>query len=145
MQLGDEYRYFSNLTQQTNEHSMVATMLNDFMLHLVGKKRRQFKVKNLQEVEFHPKEILADICDIYMNLGSEESFCKVVSRDGRSYSAELFMLAKDVLAMIGRDYEYIQAFTKLAEKIEDINWLQQMEELNFDDAPDSLKMWWHCE
>ena len=120
-------------------------MLNDFMLHLVGKKRRQFKVKNLQEVEFHPKEILADICDIYMNLGSEESFCKVVSRDGRSYSAELFMLAKDVLAMIGRDYEYIQAFTKLAEKIEDINWLQQMEELNFDDAPDSLKMWWHCE
>ena len=48
------------------------------------------------------------------------------------------MLAKDVLAMIGRDYEYIQAFNKLSEKIEDINRLQQMEELNFDDAPDEF-------
>lgn len=114
----------------------IATMLNDFLLHLVGKKRRQFKVKNLEEVEFHPKEIVSNICDIYLNLGGEDGFCRAVCRDGRSYSAELFQQAKEVLSLINRDFEMIESFTKLGEKIEEMYRLQQLEELNFDDAPD---------
>ena len=106
------------------------------MLHLVGKKRRQFKVKNLEEVEFHPKEIVSNICDIYLNLSSTDNFCRAVCRDGRSYSAELFQQAKEVLALINRDFTIIENFTKLGERIEELYRLQQLEELNFDDAPD---------
>ncbi len=114
----------------------IATMLNDFLLHLVGKKRRQFKVKNLEEVEFHPKEIVSNICDIYLNLGGTDNFCRAVCRDGRSYSVDLFQQAREVLALINRDFEVIESFKKLGEKIEDVHRLQQLEELNFDDAPD---------
>ena len=114
----------------------IAAMLNDFLLHLVGKKRRQFKVNNLDEVEFNPKEIVSNICDIYLNLGTEESFCKAICRDGRSYSAELFHDAKTVLEMIERDINVIESFTTFAERLEDLSRLQQLEELNFDDAPD---------
>lgn len=116
----------------------VATMLNDFLLHLVGKKRRAFKVKNLQEVEFKPKEVVAEICDIYLNLGTEEAFCRAVSRDGRSYSQELFPLAKEVLNMVGKDPFYMDRFTKLGERMEQLRHEHEMEELDFDDAPDNF-------
>ena len=63
----------------------VATMLNDFLLHLVGKKKRkQLKVKNFEEVEFKPKEVVSVICDIYLNLSTEDDFCQAVSKDDRS-------------------------------------------------------------
>jgi len=116
----------------------IATMLNDFLLHLVGKKRRQFKVKNLEEVEFHPKEIVSNICDIYLNLGNKsDQFCRAICRDGRSYSADLFQQAINVLSLIdNRDYDIINKFKKLGHKIEEMFRLQQLEELNFDDAPD---------
>ena len=114
----------------------IAAMLNDFLLHLVGKKRRQFKVNNLDEVEFNPKEIVSNICDIYLNLGTEESFCKAICRDGRSYSAELFQDAKTVLEMSERDINVIESFTSFAERLGDLSRIQQLEELTFDDAPD---------
>lgn len=116
----------------------IATMLNDFLLHLVGKKRRQFKVKNLQEVDFKPKELVTEICDIYLNLSSEDTFCRAVSRDGRSYSEELFPLAKEVLNLVGKDPFYMDQFTKLGERINEMRRQFEMEELNFDDAPDEF-------
>lgn len=111
-------------------------MLNDFLLHLVGKKRRSFKVKNLQEVEFKPKELVAEICDIYLNLGSEDSFCQAISRDGRSYSEELFPLAQEVLNLVGKDPFYMNRFAQLGAKINEFRRQYELEEMNFDDAPD---------
>ena len=76
------------------------------------------------------------ICDIYLNLGSEDKFCEAVCRDHRSYSADFFTLAKEVLEQISRDYSVVEQFVKLGEKIEKISAKQRSEEFNFDDAPD---------
>ena len=115
----------------------VATMLNDFLLHLVGKKqRKQLRVKNFEEVEFKPKEVVSVICDIYLNLGTEMAFCKAVCKDDRSYSKGLFKSAIEVLEQIKRDGEVIADFVKLSEKIEEIAELQQIDDSNYDDAPD---------
>ena len=115
----------------------VATMLNDFLLHLVGKKKRkQLKVKNFEEVEFKPREIVSIICDIYLNLGTETRFCQAVCQDGRSYSADLFTSAIEILNQINRDYDMIEKFKKLADEIEEISRLQKIDDLNYDDAPD---------
>jgi ubiquitin conjugation factor E4 A len=115
----------------------IATMLNDFLLHLVGKKKRkQLKVKNFEEVEFKPKEIVSNICDIYLNLGSEENFRRAVSSDGRSYSSDLFPLAREILEQSNRDFEMIDRFVKLGEKIEAISRQQQIDDSAYDDAPD---------
>lgn len=116
----------------------IATMLDDFLLHLVGKKRRQFKVKNLQEVEFKPKEVVAEICTIYLNLGTEEAFCSAVARDTRSYSSELFPLAAEILELVGKQPAFIERFKKLGETINRQREIYEMEELNFDDAPDEF-------
>ncbi len=116
----------------------VATMLNDFLIHLVGKKKRkQLKVKNFEEVEFKPKEIVAIICDIYLNLGTEKEFCRAVCKDDRSYSNELFNLAIEVLEQISvRDVQVIENFKKLSKNLEELREQLRVDDLNFDDAPD---------
>ncbi|CAF0817504.1 unnamed protein product [Brachionus calyciflorus] len=115
----------------------VATMLNDFLLHLVGKKKRkQLKVKNLDEVKFKPKEIVSIICDIYLNLSENRNFCEAVCRDGRSYSTDLFESAIEVLEQIGRDVLWIEDFKKFSRKVEDISEQIKMDEANFEDAPE---------
>lgn len=87
----------------------VAAMLNYFLLHLVGPKKKNFRVKDLGVYEFKPQELVADICQIYLNLGGNEeqnnksvAFCSAVSRDGRSYSYDLFVQAQIVLNKIGQ-------------------------------------------
>jgi ubiquitin conjugation factor E4 A len=114
----------------------VATMLNDFLLHLVGAKQRNLKVNNFKEVEFNPQEIVSTICDIYLNLGINDEFCKAVCRDGRSYSKDLFPLATAVLERMKRPSDVIQRFKDLGNRIEDISRIQEMEDLNYEDAPD---------
>ncbi|XP_071438590.1 ubiquitin conjugation factor E4 A [Hetaerina americana] len=79
----------------------IASMLNYFLYHLVGPKKKNFKVKDLAEYEFKPASIVLDICQIYTHLGSSDAFCLAVSQDGRSYSPQLFSLAEDVLLRIG--------------------------------------------
>ena len=68
----------------------VAAMLNYFLKNLVGPSRKSFKVKNLEEFSFRPGDIVTDICKIYVNFQSCDTFLASVSRDGRSYSPELF-------------------------------------------------------
>ncbi|XP_023710863.1 ubiquitin conjugation factor E4 A isoform X2 [Cryptotermes secundus] len=79
----------------------IAAMLNYFLFHLVGPKKRNFKVKDQKEYEFNPAKIVMDICKIYVHLHESDSFCLAVSQDGRSYSPHLFTYAEDVLARIG--------------------------------------------
>lgn len=69
--------------------------------------KKNFKVKDLKEYEFKPQELVRDICKIYQNLGAPddayaEFFCSAISRDGRSYTGDLFPLAQVVLKKIGQ-------------------------------------------
>lgn len=47
----------------------IVSMLNYFLLHLVGPKKKQFKVVDGHLYEFRPAQIVFDICKIYANLG----------------------------------------------------------------------------
>lgn len=75
----------------------IAAMLNYFLLNLVGPNQKNFKVKDSKEFEFDPVATVLDICRIYIHLGQNKDFCLAVSRDGRSYSPQLFNLAENVL------------------------------------------------
>lgn len=117
----------------------ISTMLNDFLLHLVGKKKRkQLKVKNFDEVRFKPKEMVSIICDIYLNLGENRQFCEAICRDGRSYSPDLFQSAIEVLEQIGRDPLWIQKFSEFSKNVDKIAEQLKLEEASFDDAPEEF-------
>ncbi len=85
----------------------IAAMLNYFLKNLVGPERRNFKVKNLEEYEFRPGEIVTNICKVYVNFTDCDAFVDAVSRDGRSYSPELFRQAEGVLHKIGSHFELV--------------------------------------
>lgn len=54
-------------------------------------------MKDKKEFEFDPARTVLEICRIYINLEKCEGFCLAVCQDGRSYSANLFEYAQQVL------------------------------------------------
>lgn len=89
-----------------------------FIFLQVGPKQKNFKVKDKNEYEFKPHQIVSDICQIYQNLGGSEEFCIAVSSDGRSYSKDLFPKAIVVLQKINRSPTVIDDFSELDRKIQ---------------------------
>lgn len=120
----------------------ITAMLNYFLLHLVGPQKKNLKVKDLKEYEFKPQALVQDICKIYKNLGSSnepiaEAFCLAVSRDGRSYSPDLFPQAEAVLNKIGQ----VMLGTELEEiaiKVKSLACRQQQEEELLSEAPEEF-------
>ena len=83
----------------------------------VGPKKKNLKVKDFDKYDFKPQELVANICKIYLNLGDCDSFCQAVSRDGRSYSHDLFVQAEKVLHKIRQPQDVIGHFTELGAKV----------------------------
>lgn len=97
----------------------IADMLNYFLYRLVGPKMGELKVKNLSQYHFKPQQLVSDIVDIYLNLGEDESFCKAVATDKRSYSPNLFKQSERVLKLIGRPSSVIFKLNELAHRVEE--------------------------
>ncbi|KAJ4826306.1 E3 ubiquitin-protein ligase pub1 [Turnera subulata] len=97
----------------------VASMLNYFLLQLVGPQRKSLSLKDPEKYEFRPKQLLKQIVRIYVHLGrgdTENIFPSAISKDGRSYNEQLFSAAADVLRKIGEDGRVIQEFVELGAK-----------------------------
>ncbi|XP_046680072.1 ubiquitin conjugation factor E4 A isoform X3 [Homalodisca vitripennis] len=114
----------------------IAAMLNYFLLHLVGPNKKNFKVKDqLKEYSFDPASIVLNICKIYIHLSDSEEFCSAVSRDGRSYSPQLFGLAENVLVRIGGGM-IVSSLQRVAEEVHRLADLQQQEEGLLGEVPE---------
>ncbi|KAM7266305.1 hypothetical protein ACFE04_004202 [Oxalis oulophora] len=97
----------------------VASMLNYFLFQLVGPQRKSLTLKDPEKYEFRPKQLLKQIVCIYVHLArgdTEKIFPSAISKDGRSYSDQLFTAAADVLRRIGEDGRIIQEFISLGTK-----------------------------
>lgn len=113
----------------------VAAMLNYFLHHLVGPKKKTLKVNNKDEYKFEPGTIVRKICSIYVHLGSSDVFCAAVSRDGRSYSPQLFEQAANVLVRI-RGQELLQDLNTLSKRVAELASQQMTDEEILAEAPD---------
>ncbi|KAK4772848.1 hypothetical protein SAY87_027867 [Trapa incisa] len=97
----------------------VASMLNYFLLQLVGPQRRSLTLKDPEKYEFRPKQLLKQIVHIYVYLARGDMkniFPAAISKDGRSYNEQLFGAAADVLRRIGEDGSIIQEFIDLGSR-----------------------------
>nr|GLL18734.1 probable ubiquitin conjugation factor E4 [Ipomoea trifida] len=97
----------------------VASMLNYFLLQLVGPQRKSLSLKDPEKYEFRPKELLKQIVKIYVHLArgdKENIFPAAITKDGRSYNEQLFSAAAVVLRRIGEDSRIIQEFIDLGAK-----------------------------
>ncbi|KAJ7974348.1 Ubiquitin conjugation factor like [Quillaja saponaria] len=97
----------------------VASMLNYFLLQLVGPQRKSLSLKDPEKYEFRPKQLLKQIVHIYVHLArgdTDNIFPAAISKDGRSYNEQLFTAAADVLHRIDEDGRIIQEFVELSAK-----------------------------
>ncbi|KHN07160.1 Putative ubiquitin conjugation factor E4 [Glycine soja] len=100
----------------------VASMLNYFLLQLVGPQRKSLSLKDPEKYEFRPKHLLKQIVHIYVHLARGDTnsiFPAAISKDGRSYNDQasfLFSAGADVLHRIGEDGRIIQEFIQLGAK-----------------------------
>lgn len=113
----------------------MAAMLNYFLLHLVGPKKERFKVKDKKEFDFDPAETVLEICRIYINLSTDDSFCLAVSQDGRSYSDQLFGYAENILIRIGGG-QLIGDMSEFAGKVKRMGDQYKEEQELLADAPE---------
>lgn len=74
----------------------LAAMLDYNLDALVGPRCSELKVKNPEKYKFQPRELLADILDVYLSLSEQGEFARAVASDGRSYKKELFEKAAKI-------------------------------------------------
>jgi ubiquitin conjugation factor E4 B len=79
----------------------IAAMLNDWLLHLVGPRSQELKVDDPEKYNFRPKELLAQVCNVYLHLAVSPAFAPAVAHDGRSYRHEIFTKAASILERQG--------------------------------------------
>ncbi|OQV19602.1 Ubiquitin conjugation factor E4 A [Hypsibius exemplaris] len=140
-----KFRNPSRILLQKVMVNRLADMLNYFLLCLVGAdKRSQYRVKDAERYSFEPKDIVAKICAIYVNLGDHDArkdFFLAICQDERSYNPTLFQEAINVLRHFISDsgqlitgMEQLSANVRLAAA--DKN---EEEELLSEDMPDEFQ------
>lgn len=94
--------------------------LDENLTNLVGPKMQELKLVDPERFSFKPKQLLAGIAQIYLNLGDSLEFIGAVANDGRSYSKELFERFARVLKnrAIMTDGE-VAGIVALAQRVED--------------------------
>ncbi|WVF71299.1 hypothetical protein IAT40_006102 [Kwoniella sp. CBS 6097] len=107
----------------------LAASLDENLVVLVGPKMAELKVSNPEKYSFKPKDLLAAIAQIYLNLANESDFIRAVANDGRSYSKELFekfaRTLKHRAIMTDAEVAEVVSFTQ---KVEDMKATISMED-----------------
>jgi len=74
-----------------------AHSLGYYIDKLVGPSISDFNVSNKEKLKFKPRQMLADVSGVFLNLSTSQEFLNAVANDGRSYKPETF--AKWVLTV----------------------------------------------
>lgn len=118
----------------------LAGMLDFNLDMLVSPKSQNLKVENPGKYHFNPKTLLPDIVDIFLNLGKAQSFVEAVASDGRSYKAETFDRASNIMASRGlKAKEDLDAWNELKNRIAKTKEELDQAELDFGEIPEEFE------
>ena len=115
----------------------LADMLDYNLDVMVGPKSGQLKVDKLEDYNFNPRLLLAEIVDVYLNLKGKDSFIVAVARDGRSYKPKNFEKATVILKNKGlKAPDHIVAWQALGEKFRKAKEEDEQDEEDLGEIPD---------
>ena len=115
----------------------LADMLDYNLDVMVGPKSSQLKVRDIDQYNFNPRLLLAEIIDVYLNLGGKESFVVAVARDGRSYKPANFDKATTILRTRNlKSPSQIAAWQALGERFRKAKEADEQDEEDLGEIPD---------
>eukprot|EP00878_Enallax_costatus_P013480 GHUV01014095.1.p1 GENE.GHUV01014095.1~~GHUV01014095.1.p1 ORF type:complete len:229 (+),score=76.95 GHUV01014095.1:855-1541(+) len=121
----------------------IANMLDYFLLYLTGPNRKMLKVRDPERYHFNPKQLLALICQIHLNIAAADKqgvFAQAIAADERSYRPEMFSEAALVLRQFGLMGELqIQQLEYLAGRVAQAAAEGLAEEEVLGDIPDEFQ------
>ena len=117
----------------------LADMLDYKLNSLVGEKSRDLKVADPAKYHFHPKQLLAQITDVYINLGRRKRFIEAVARDGRSYKPANFDHATRILERFAlKSKDELAAWNQLAANVKRAKEIDDQAEEDLGEIPDEF-------
>ena len=117
----------------------LADMLDYNLDAMVGPKSKDLVVEDPREYGFDPKQLLAEIVDVYLNLKDKESFVFAVARDGRSYKPANIEKATMILkSKVHKSPEELAAWNSLAQKFKKAKELDDQAEEDLGEIPDEF-------
>lgn len=117
----------------------LADMLDYNLRTLVGEKSSELKVQDATKYHFHPRQLLAEIADIYLNLSKRTRFIEAIARDGRSYRPEIFDNAMRIMERFSlKSREELAAWSSLAKRVEKQKALDEQLEADLGDIPEEF-------
>lgn len=117
--------------------SRLAAMLDHNLEALVGPKKANLRVENPEEYGWNPKQMLAEITDVFLNLRKKESFIAAVAADGRSYKPEHFATAMNILQRFAlKSPEQLREWEDLSKRIQLVKQKTDLEEADLGEVPE---------
>ena len=117
----------------------LADMLDYNLDLMVGPKSSQLRVERPEDYGFNPRVLLSEIVDVFLNLGSKETFVVAVARDGRSYKPANLNKATQILKRWGlKSAQELDEWAKLGERFAKAKDMETQDEALFEDAPDEF-------
>jgi ubiquitin conjugation factor E4 B len=118
----------------------LAHMLDYNLEALVGPKKQNLRVENPEEYGWNPRQMLAEVTDVYLNLQAKQSFIDAVATDGRSYRPEYWAEAQKILAKWGlKSPEDLHAWEQMGNRIESAKDQADMEEADLGEIPEAYE------
>lgn len=118
----------------------LASMLDYNLDSLTGPKSSNLKVGDPGKYGFHPRTLLADFVEIYLNLGAFQPFVEAVSKDGRSYKPANFDSTSRIMMRHGlKSAEDMANWEKLKEQFKLAKEITEAEEEDLGEIPDEFK------
>lgn len=117
----------------------LADMLDYNLDAMVGPKSKDLVVENPAEYAFNPKQLLAEIVDVYLNLKDKENFVFAVARDGRSYKpANLEQASKILRKWALKSSEELAAWASLGKKFQKAKEVDDQAEEDLGEIPEEF-------
>lgn len=115
----------------------VAAMVDYTLDTIVGPKSANLRVEDPRKYQFHPKTLLSEFIDIYLNLSVQDSFIDAVARDGRSYKPANFDAAIRIITRHSlKSSEDIKRFSALKERFRISKELEDQQDDDLGEIPD---------
>lgn len=112
-------------------------MLDYNLEALVGPKKSNLKVENPEDYGWNPRNMLAEVTDVYLNLQGKQAFIDAVATDGRSYRSEYWDEAYKILQRFKlKTPEQMEEWQQMAERIKAAKDQADMEEADLGDIPE---------